>query len=137
MSESRAPLRGVHVAVVSGDYGVLESLKQVLTYCGALVTAHESTRSILRLMEIVWVNALVVDLGDGELGSTLIRAVRALAPEDGGEVPIIALLPSRADADARLFAEKAVDSTIRKPVQATELGRVIADVLGSSTRGDR
>jgi DNA-binding response OmpR family regulator len=133
---SPTPLRGVHVAVVSGDRGVLESLTHVLRYCGALVTAHDTARSVLRLMEIVWVNALVVDLGDGDLGVTLIRSVRALKAEDGGEIPVIALVPARVDPQAHLFDE-GVDSIIRKPVQAAELGRVIADVLGSSTRGDR
>jgi len=127
-----ATLRGVHVAVVGEDTDTLKFIDESLRYHGALLTTHKSLRTVCRLMRVLLVNVLVVDLGEGvDAGLALIRDVRALAPEDGGRVPIVVLYAGPAHAERRVVAED-IDSLVRKPVQASELARIIASVFAAS-----
>jgi CheY-like chemotaxis protein len=130
-----AALRGVHVALAGDDGDALEFLAQPLRYHGALVTTHDPARTVLRLMQILLVNVLVVDLSEVmDIGLKLIHDVRTLAAEDGGRVPVIALFPGPPSAEALVVAED-VDSVIRKPVSAAELVRVVATVVAASPGG--
>jgi len=126
-----ARLRGIHVAIV-GDTNVLAQLSQFLGDDGALVTAHNSWRSLARLMQLLVVNVLVVDVGSltGE-SVDLIRKVRARSADEGGRVPIVALFAGPASDEPQLVAED-VDSIVRQPVDQTELARAIIAVFAAS-----
>jgi CheY-like chemotaxis protein len=127
------PLRGVHVAVVGDDADALEFLSATLRYHGALVTNHDSARSVLRLMQLLRVSVVVVDLAEvTDVSLKLIRTVRGLPPDEGGRVPIIVLYAGPAAVEPRIVAED-VDSVIKKPVQATELARTVAMVYAASS----
>ena len=127
------PLRGVHIAVVGDDGDALDFLSQTLRYHGALVTSHDSARSVLRLMQLLRVSVVVVDLAEvTDISLKLIRTVRGLPPDVGGRVPIIVLYAGPMDIEPRIVAED-VDSVMRKPVQATELARTVAMVYAAST----
>jgi CheY-like chemotaxis protein len=126
------PLRGVHVAVVGDDRDGLDFLAQTLRYHGALVTAHESPRSVLRLMHVLRVNVLVLDLRESvDVAVRLVRSVRALSPDAGGRVPIVVLFAGPPEAESQIVVED-VDSIVRKPVPAAELARVIATVYAAT-----
>ena len=127
------PLRGVHVAIVGDDRDALEFLTQTLRYHGALVTMHESVRSVLRLMQLLMVSVVVVDLADvSDVTLKVIRTIRGLSPEDGGRVPVIVLYTGGTELEPRIVAED-VDSVIRKPVHASELAHTVAMVFAAST----
>jgi DNA-binding response OmpR family regulator len=127
-----AALRGVHVAIAGDERDALEFLAQPLRYHGALVTTHDPARTVLRLMQILLVNVLIVDLSDiMDDGLKLIRDVRSLSPRDGGRVPLIALFAGPSSAEPLIVAED-VDSVIRKPVGSSELVRVVASVVAAS-----
>jgi CheY-like chemotaxis protein len=127
------PLRGVHVAVVGDASDALDFLSQTLRYHGALVTTHDSARSVLRLMQLLRVNVVVVDLVEvTDVSLKLIRTVRGLPADVGGRVPIIVLYSGPSELEPRIVAED-VDSVIRKPVQATELARTVAMVYAASS----
>ena len=127
------PLRGVHIAVVGDDGDALDFLSQTLRYHGALVTSHDSARSVLRLMQLLRVSVVVVDLAEvTDISLKLIRTVRGLPSDVGGRVPIIVLYAGPMDIEPRIVAED-VDSVMRKPVQATELARTVAMVYAAST----
>jgi len=128
-----APLRGVHVAVAGDDSGALEFLAHTLRYHGALVTTHDSARTLMRLMQLLLVNVLVVDLAEiSDVGLKLLRNIRSLPPQEGGRVPIIVLHAGPPHAEQRIVAED-VDSVLRKPIQAAELARVVATVYAASS----
>ena len=127
------PLRGVHVAVVGDDGDALEFLSQTLRYHGALVTIHDSARSVLRLMQLLRVSVVVVDLAEvTDVSLKLIRPIRSLPPDEGGSVPVIVLYTGPTDVEPRIVAED-VDSIVRKPVQATELARTVAMVYAATS----
>ncbi len=132
-----AALRGVHVALAGEDRDALEFLAHSLKYYGALVTVHDSMRSVQRVMQVLLVNVLIVDLGDFiDGGLKMIRNVRALPVKDGGRVPIVAVFVGPPDLEPRIVAED-VDSVIRRPVQAGEFAHVIATVVGASPDAPR
>ena len=127
------PLRGVHVAVVGDERDALEFLTQTLRYHGALVTMHDSARSVMRLMQLLMVSVVVVDLVDvTDMSLKVIRAIRAQPADAGGRVPVIALYSGPPQVEARIVAED-VDSILRKPLQASELAHTVAMVYASST----
>jgi CheY-like chemotaxis protein len=127
------PLRGVHVAVVGDERDALDFLTQTLRYHGALVTHHDSARSVLRLMQLLIVNVVVVDIGElSDVSLKVITTIRALPARVGGRVPIVVLYAGPSDAEPRIVAAD-VDSVIRKPVQAAELAHTVAMVYAAST----
>ena len=126
-----ARLRGIHVAVV-GDPKVLAQVTRFLGDDGALVTAHDSGRSLARLMQLLVVNVLVVDVASVAAESVdVIRRVRALSADDGGRVPIVALFAGPAADEPQLVAED-VDSIVRQPTDHAELVRAIIAVFAAS-----
>ena len=127
------PLRGVHVAIVGDDRDALEFLTQTLRYHGALVTTHDTARSVMRLMQLLIVSVVVVDLGEvSDVSLKIIRTIRGLPSDEGGRVPVIVLYAGPPDSEPRIVAED-VDSVVRKPVQAAELAHTFATVYAAST----
>jgi CheY-like chemotaxis protein len=125
-------LRGVHVLVVDHEADCRDLLSAVLHYCGALVTAVASPQAALDVMGLIKPDVLVVDLTEGDRdGHWLIRQVRALKPEDGGVIPVIAL---SADSSAHLARAGAAGfvACLVKPIDPWQLCRVIAGVTTSS-----
>jgi CheY-like chemotaxis protein len=121
-----SPLHGVHVAV-AGDHGdARDFLVQTLRSHGALVTVHDSARSVTRLMQVLRVNVVVIDLDEVTAPRLkMIRSVRGWSPANGAHVPIVVLFSGSAQAESRILAEN-IDAVVRKPVQAAELARIIA-----------
>jgi CheY-like chemotaxis protein len=120
-----ARLRGIHVAVAGDDSHALAQLTSSLRDDGALVTIHDSARTLSRLTRLLVVNVLVVDLvtltGDG---IAMVHDVRALRPEEGSRLPIIALYSGSESDQQRLIAAR-VDCILRKPVDEGDLARTI------------
>ena len=127
-----ATLRGIHVAIAGDDPNALAHLTQSLRHDGALVTTHDSARSLARVMQILVVNVLVVSLAaltSETLG--LIRKVRALPRDEGGRVPIVAVYSGRPADEPWLVAED-VDSIVRTSTAEAELARAIRAVVAAS-----
>jgi CheY-like chemotaxis protein len=93
IQESDPPrLDGVRVLVVDDSVGIREIVQEVLKYHGADVTAVDSAREALAVLQRERPAVLVSDLGmPGEDGYWLIREVRALPSERGGQTPAAAL----------------------------------------------
>jgi CheY-like chemotaxis protein len=83
-------LRGVWILVVDPDPAGRRTLVEILSYCGALVTALAGPDEALGVMRQVKPDLLIVTLLEGE-DFGFIRQVRALKPEAGGVVPAIVI----------------------------------------------
>jgi two-component system CheB/CheR fusion protein len=132
MTADSAPaggLRGVHVVLVSGDGDSCELMKTVLAYAGALVTAADSTRAALDIMESVRPDVIVGDLRfGGDDVSRLIREVRKLPAL--ASTPAVAVT-SRAD---RLRAlEAGFQAQLGAPIDPWELCDVVARLASPRT----
>lgn len=85
-------LTGIRVLAVDDEPDARELLTALLTQYGAEVLAVASATQVLATLESFQPDVIVSDIGMPEVdGYTLIQKVRALPPEQGGEIPAIAL----------------------------------------------
>ena len=119
-------LTSVHVIVVDDDAGFRDVLVSLLRYCGALVTAVATEKEALTVMDQVKPDALVITVGAARTTASLPRRVRSRKPEDGGNVPIVAVLRDRAPA-----APEHVNAHLQEPLNPWELCRVISALLAT------
>ena len=92
ISPKRAVLTGLRVLVADDEINTLEILRAALTNCGATVRTAISASDAFEAVPVRQPNMLISDLGmPNEDGYSLIRKIRALKPEEGGEVLAAAL----------------------------------------------
>jgi PAS domain S-box-containing protein len=127
LSKIHGQVRGVKVLVVDDEADARALIKRLLEGCHAVVTTAASAGEAVRLMQSELFDVLVSDVGmPGEDGYSLIRRVRALGPERGGNTPAIALT-AFARAEDRVTAMTAgFQHHLAKPVEPGELIAMIA-----------
>ncbi|HEU5323252.1 MAG TPA: response regulator [Methylomirabilota bacterium] len=115
--------------VVDGTAGGRELLSAILRYCGALVTAVESAPAALAVMGLLKPDVLVTDVDlPGADGYWLIRAVRALKPEDGGMIPAVAMSTRGEDGEAERVRAAGFAGYLRAPLDPWALCRLVAEL---------
>ncbi|NTU79071.1 MAG: response regulator [Chloroflexales bacterium] len=127
MADCPPELRGLRVLIVDDQPDILELLGDILASCGAVVRTCTGTWEALATLRSWRPDVLVSDIAmPGEDGYGLIRSIRALAPDDGGEIPAVALTAYvRAEERARVLAA-GFQLYVPKPVEPAELRNVIA-----------
>ena len=127
-------LAGLKVLVVDDEPDTCELLRSLLSKCGAEVTAANSAEEAFRLFKLEHPDVMVSDIGmPREDGYELMRKVRALPPDKGGNVPAVALT-AYARAEDRLRALRAgYQMHVSKPVELAELVAIVAS-LGNRLR---
>jgi signal transduction histidine kinase/ActR/RegA family two-component response regulator len=123
----RPNLAGLRVLLVDDEPDTLEILQVILSQFGANVRGAASATDAMETFLEWKPDVLVSDLGmPGEDGFALISKVRALTPEEGGDIPAAALT-AHAREDDRLQALAAGYQThLEKPVDPTKLAAVVA-----------
>ncbi|HEY1697599.1 MAG TPA: PAS domain S-box protein [Polyangiaceae bacterium] len=128
-------LRGLHVLVVDDDRDSRELVEAVLLDCGSLVTAAGSFDEALEAIGRSVPDVLVSDIGmPNRDGYDLIRAVRALPPGRGGDVPAVALTAYARAEDRRSMLDAGYSTTVSKPIELSEIVDVVASLAGSKRR---
>ena len=117
------------VLVVDDEPNTLEILCMMLNQYGAKVRAASSSADALEAF-IEWTpNVLVSDLGmPGEDGFALIGKVRALAPEQGGNIPAAALTAYVSGEDRLQALAAGYQTHIPKPVDPNTLAAAVAEL---------
>ncbi|MGH7278703.1 MAG: response regulator [Candidatus Rokuibacteriota bacterium] len=122
----RASLFGIHVLLVEDEPDCLELLRAVLEYCGALVTGTLSADEALSVMRRVKPDVLVSDVMMPEHdGYWLIRQVRALSAEDGGEIPAVVVTALAYPTDRERVLSEGFQAHLTKPIDPWTLCRVV------------
>ncbi|BAY43197.1 PAS/PAC sensor hybrid histidine kinase [Scytonema sp. HK-05] len=122
LSPSESLLRGLQVLLVDDDTDTRNLLTTVLQQFGATVTAVASVRKALRAIEKSPPDILLSDIGmPEEDGYTLIREVRNLEPEVGGQIPAIALSAYAREQDCTRALELGFEMYVTKPVEPANL----------------
>jgi CheY-like chemotaxis protein len=131
MSEPCAEIKGVRALVVDDEPDARALVKRLLENCHAHVTVAASAAEAFKCVQAGKFDVLISDIGmPGEDGYSLIRRIRALANEDGGELPAIALT-AYARAEDRVKAIAAgFQMHVTKPVEPVELITVVASAAG-------
>jgi len=130
-SDAAMRLDGVKVMVVDDELDMRDFLSVSLRQYGADVTALASVGEAVEALEREKPDVLVSDIGmPGEDGYALIRKVRALGPERGGQVPAAALTGFAAGDDTTRVLSAGYQVHLPKPVEPSQLAQVVGTLAG-------
>jgi CheY-like chemotaxis protein len=120
-------LAGVRITVVDDEPEALDLIKRVLEKCHATVTIYESAEACLKDLAATPADVLISDIGmPGMDGYALMKAVRALAPLEGGATPAVALTAYARSEDRSRAMLSGFDIHVARPVEPSELLAVVA-----------
>lgn len=127
-------LKGLKVLVVDDETDARDLLATLLKQNGADVTAAASAEEALALITQCSAeqrpDVLVSDIGmPGADGYMLIRRVRALAPDQGGRIPAIALTAYARTKDRIKALDAGFQSHVPKPVEPAEFIAVVTNLV--------
>jgi two-component system CheB/CheR fusion protein len=129
-------IEGARVLVVEDDPGTREALVEMLKRRGATALAVGSTEEALKTFEEFRPSVLVCDIAlPGDDGNSLIRRIRALAPERGRDVPALALSALASEDDRRRAFAAGFQQHLAKPVDIDRLVLGLAELLAQAPTG--
>ncbi len=127
--DRKRALRGLRVLVVDDEFDARALLTTMLERSGALVLAVSSTREALESLESWKPDVLIADIGMPiEDGYSLIRKLRALPRESGGQTPALALTAYARTEDRIRALSEGYQMHLAKPVDRVELATVVASL---------
>jgi len=128
-ASERGVLEGITVLLVEDEADTRDLVTTMLREFGARVVAVNSVNDALASIQREVPSVLLSDIGmSGQNGYDLIRQVRALALEKGGNVPAVALTAYAATSDRRRALLAGFHVHLAKPVEPDELLAVIASL---------
>lgn len=118
------------VLIVDDDESSLEAMSIYLKSFGAQVMAVNSARKALEEIKTFRPSILLSDLSmPEEDGFSLIRKVRSLDEDSGGQVPALALSAHKSKESTRHALASGFQDLILKPVEANALGWLILKMV--------
>ncbi len=122
-------IRGLRVLIVDDDTDTLEILRVVLKQYGARVRIAVSTADALEVFHEWKPDVLISDLAmPVEDGYALIGKIRALSPEQGGNIPAAALTAYAAETDRHKSSAAGYQIHIAKPVDPAAIVTAVAEI---------
>jgi PAS domain S-box-containing protein len=132
--ESIPSVEGLRVLVVDDEEDARELVREVLSSRGAEVTTARSAEAALRAFGSPF-DVLVADIGmPGEDGYSLIKRVRGLPPDAGGQVAAVAVTAYGRPEDRFKALSAGFQQHLSKPVTPEELVLVVASLGGRRQR---
>ena len=126
-------LKGVTVLLVEDTEDARDMVTLLLEQYGAKVTAVDSADQALEAIACSVPDVIVSDIGlPHKDGYALIRAISALAPESGGQVPAIAVTGYARVEDGKRALAEGFQMHLAKPVEPNELVALVANVASRS-----
>lgn len=123
-------LASLRVLVVDDEADSREFVAFVAEQAGAKVTALGSAIEALQLLSTTPFDILLCDIGMPDMdGYMLVRQVRALAPEQGGQIPAIALTAYAGEFNQKQALAAGFQRHLAKPVEPNELVKAIVTLL--------
>jgi CheY-like chemotaxis protein len=122
-------LSGVHVLIIDDDAEARDLIRTVLRYCGALVSVAAGAGEGLETLQRVLPDVIVCDIAMPQRdGYWFVSSLRALPPEQGGALPVIAITAHGATHGPDRTLPAGFQAHIRKPVDPWELCRAVAAI---------
>lgn len=123
-------LEGLRVMSVDDDPDARDLLASLLQQYGAEVLVVTSAAEVLANLASFRPDVLVSDIGMPEMdGYTLIQQVRTLPPEQGGQIPAIALTAYAREGDYQHAINNGYQRHITKPLDPEELVRAVKTLM--------
>jgi CheY-like chemotaxis protein len=128
-------LAGLRVLVVDDEPDARELVQALLESCHAHVVTAPTAAAALRAFKEQPPEVLVSDIGmPGEDGLWLIRQIRALPPEAGGNVPAVAVTAYASLRDRTRVLMDGFTIHISKPTEPQELLAAVAALAGRNRK---
>ncbi|HBW31791.1 MAG TPA: hybrid sensor histidine kinase/response regulator, partial [Nostoc sp. UBA8866] len=132
--DTKVQIKGLKILAVDDEPDTREFLKTALEQYGAIVTTAASTREALKLLQLVKPDVLLSDIGmPNEDGYALIRQIRALSSEQGGNVPAAALTAYTRQSDRLQALTAGFQIHISKPIEPIQLLKIVATLAGNNS----
>ncbi|HEV7844009.1 MAG TPA: ATP-binding protein, partial [Pyrinomonadaceae bacterium] len=131
-------LDGLKILVIDDEVDTRELLRVVLSQCEAEVITAGSVREALELFDQHRPDILISDIGmPEEDGYELIRRIRELPAEQGGNVQAVALTAYARAEDRLRILRSGYQMHVAKPVELAELIAVVASLAGRHRRSSK
>lgn len=135
MFESCLKLKGVKILVVDDEVDARDLVAHILANCGSEVVSVGSAEEAINIFKANSTTSpfhiLVSDIGlSQEDGYSLIRRIRLLPLEEGGQIPALALTAYAKDEDRQAAFSAGFHAHLAKPVEPFELLFTIANLIG-------
>ena len=125
-------LNGVRVLVVDDQPAVRKVVTELLENFGASVTAVPGVPEALESLERERPHVVLSDIEmPGEDGYALIRKLRALPPDRGGQTPAVALTWLGTMADRARALQAGFQDHVAKPFDARQLVRTVTTLAAN------
>jgi PAS domain S-box-containing protein len=122
LTSNSLPLAGVRVLLVDDDANSRDLVAFVLEQDGAFVIAVSSADEALQMLAEVKPDVLVSDISMPDVdGYMLIHKVRSLTPEQGGQIPAIALTALAGNNDKEEALKAGFQMHLSKPINPEKL----------------
>lgn len=126
-----SPLAGLRLLVVDDDVDTVEFLRFALQQFGAVVESAASADAAFEALQRFQPNLLLSDIGmPGGDGYGLIQRIRALTPEQGGNIPAIAVTAYAGGTNEQQALAAGFQRHLAKPVEPETLVRTIMQLIG-------
>ncbi|MHC5737808.1 hybrid sensor histidine kinase/response regulator [Nostoc sp.] len=123
-------LNGLQTLLVDDDKDSREFIAFVLQQYGAQVTEADSAHDALNNLGRAKFDLLISDIGMPDMdGYTLIRQIRNQSPEQGGEIPAIALTAYAGETDQQQALAAGFQHHISKPIELEVLIEAILTIV--------
>ncbi|MEH2032590.1 MAG: PAS domain S-box protein [Nostoc sp.] len=133
LSNDDTLLAGVQILLVDDQADVREFFSFVLEQYGATVTAVESADEALQTLVLSLPDILLSDIGMPLMdGYMLLREVRKLPPEQGGQIPAIALTAYAGEINYNQAMAAGFQKHLPKPVDPVDLATAIVNLIGDN-----
>ena len=127
-------LQGLRILVVEDDADTRSMLTSALSRCGAEARGAATAAEGFALFTQSPPDVLISDIAmPDEDGYCLLRRIRALRPEQGGQVPAAALTAYATSDDRTKALRAGFQIYLPKPVEPAELVTVVRSLAGKST----
>jgi PAS domain S-box-containing protein len=122
-------LEGLRIMVVDDEPDARWFVARVLQECKAQVTAVGSASEALAVVSRLRPHVLVSDIGMPRIdGYELLRTIRDRRPEDGGQIPALALTAYASAEDRERAMAVGYQRHLAKPVDPSDLVDVVAEL---------
>jgi CheY-like chemotaxis protein len=125
-----SPLAGLCILAVDDEVDNLELLQFILEQAGATVICVSSATDALQQLNESKPDVLIADIGMPQIdGYTLIRQIRQLSPEHGGQILAIALTAYAGETNQQQALAAGFQRHLPKPVEFETLVQTIEQLL--------
>ena len=136
LTPSSSP-KGLRILVVDDDEGTRDFVAFLLELHGAIVTAVASADEAFAALTQLKPDVLLSDIGMPDVdGYMLMRQVRTLPPEQGGQIPAIALTAYAGEINYQQALAAGFQRHVSKPVEPDKLIEVIGSLISEQKTPD-